>query len=211
MKASWHDAFELVLITDGIGDSARLARIVSAAVEGGLRAVQVREKNRSTAEQAQICRTLRSILSPVDGVLIANGAIEVALTQADGIHLGEGGMSPSAARAVLGADALIGYSAHNSDEVEWAVAEGVDYVSLSPVLATDCKPGADGLGVVAAGGLAAKCRVPAVWLGGINVETVRDVVQMRPFGVAAMSALCSAPDPRLVAQQMLRSLREGGR
>ena len=83
-------AMELVLISDGLGDPNRLAKLVALAVTGGVRAVQLREPDMSARVLADLCRQLLPVLERVGGLLLVNDRADlVAAGLAHGVHLGK--------------------------------------------------------------------------------------------------------------------------
>ena len=195
----------LVLITDGRGDVERVVSIVEGAVAGGVRAVQLREERMPARELARLCERLRPLLDDVSGLLLVNDRADVA-AQAHGVHLGRRSLPPTSARRLLGVDAVLGFSAHDADEMRWAAQQGADYVSLSPVFPTASKPGVPALGLARAHEIAMAAPIPVVWLGGFDLEAVAAVASREPFGVAVMSAICSAADPQAAAAGLLARL-----
>ena len=199
-------ALGLVLVTDGRGDGARILRIARAAIAGGVRAVQLREPGWTAHQLGALCGVLRGELEAVNGVLLVNDRADIAAAGlCHGVHLGHRSLKPAMVRGFL-PDAVVGYSAHDPGELRVAVEAGCDYASLSPVLATSCKPGAVAIGVEQAGEWTAECAVPVVWLGGIDLQTVGEVVRGAkgvPAGIAVRSALCEATDPEAVARELL--------
>ena len=140
---------QLVLITDDRGDPAQTAELVRAAVAGGVDAVQLREERLNDLELRDLIGQLRPITDKAGCVLLVNDRVGPGAL-ANGVHLGGRSIPPSAARSMLGNDAIIGYSAHDAAEVRWAEDQGADYVSLSPVFPTSSKPGAAALGLAGA-------------------------------------------------------------
>ena len=190
-------ALRLVLVTDGRGDAARLCRLVAAAVDGGLRTVQLREPALPAADYASLCERLAAILRAVGGVLLLNDRVAAARAEvAAGVHLGARSMPVAEARARLGPAAWIGFSAHDAAEIASAAAQGADYVSLSPVWPTTCKPGAPALGLPAALRIAQRAPLPVVLLGGIDERRAAELRGRWSGGVAVRSAICEAADPR---------------
>ena len=114
---------------------------------------------------------------------------------ADGIHLpldtlrewraARGRRSAPQADAVQ----LVGASAHSAAEIAEAAALGAHYATLSPIFATDCKPGAASLGAAA---LAAACRespLPVFALGGIGMDKLDACIEAGAAGCCMMSEL----------------------
>lgn len=197
----------LILVSDGLADRKRLVRIVSAAVAGGLRAVQLREPALSVRELASLCAELRPVLHAVNGLLLVNDRADlVAAGLADGVHLGAQSLPPARVRAFL-PDALIGFSAHDPTEIAWAREQGADYVSLSPVLPSSCKPGQPAIGIERAQLWTREAGLPVIWLGGINAACIGELPDS-PAGLALRSGLCGVEDPEAVVRRILAKGRD---
>lgn len=201
----------LVLITDGRGDLARIESIVTAALAGGVRCVQLREPQWSARHLMQGCERLMPRLERVGGLLLVNDRLDVAAARmAHGAQIGHRSLPPEVARELLGPNAPLGYSAHDHGELEVAARGGCDFALLSPVWPTSSKPGAPHLGELRARQLTARTSLPLVWLGGISAATVAHLATLpaleRPAGVAVRSAVMHADDPGEAAAALLRSM-----
>ncbi|MCE2453744.1 MAG: thiamine phosphate synthase [Nitrospinae bacterium] len=121
----------LYLITDrNAPPSGDFLSALEAALSGGVRFVQFREKDLPYAERLRLGQEIASLTSDHGACLIVNGDIDLAdALDADGVHLGKGTVSVSAMRA-SGYAGLIGYSAHAGVEAADAFAEGADFVTL---------------------------------------------------------------------------------
>jgi thiamine-phosphate diphosphorylase len=187
----------LLVLTDRSQCSGTLVDTVGAAVDGGARAVVLREKDLPEGERNRLAEQLRALLDPVDGLLIRAGA--AASAGADALHL--------AARDPLPRPrpALVGRSCHSPDELARARAEGCDYVTVSPVFPTASKPGygpplrPTGLAELVAGA------PPVYALGGVQPDDVPGCLAAGARGVAVMGAIMR--DPHLVPAY-LAALRE---
>lgn len=200
----------LILVTDGVGDPGRIEQIVLAAIRGGVRCVQLREPKWSARQMLRACETVRPMLEQVDGHLLVNDRIDVvAAGVAHGAQIGHRSLPPELARKVLGPDRLLGYSAHDADELASAAKHGCNFALLSPVWPTTSKPAAAFLSVVRAGLLTAAARLPVIWLGGVDCATIAEIAQVpaaqRPVGVAVRSAIMLADDPQSTAAELLQS------
>jgi thiamine-phosphate diphosphorylase len=201
----------LVLITDGRGDPVRVERIVAAAVQAGVRCVQLREPQWPARAMLRACERLLPVVTGAGGVLLVNDRLDVVATgMAHGAQIGHRSLPPEVARRVLGPAFVIGYSAHDTNELDLAVAAGCDFALLSPVWPTTSKPGALHLGVNRAGQYTSKARLPVVWLGGIDAARVRALAELpplaRPAGIAVRSAIMTALDPADAARGLLQAL-----
>lgn len=203
MVVTW-DALRVLLVTDGDGDVDRLRGLVRAAVAGGVRAVQLREPHLSARQLADLAAELRPVLTEVGGYLLLNDRVDVvAAGHAHGAQVGHRSLSPRDAKSVLGAGQLLSCSVHDEQQLAEAASAGADFAVLAPVFATSSKPGVVPLGVKLAGRWTAAAQVPVLWLGGVtpaNVATIANLPpEQRPCGVAVLSGICHAADPRAAA------------
>ena len=198
----------LILITDGRGDLERVAAVVEAVLAGGVRCVQLREPRWTARALLRACERLTPQLDACGGLLLVNDRVDVAATRvAHGAHIGHRSLPPELAREVLGPRAVLGYSAHDADELATAAQGGCDFALLSPVWPTTSKPDAAFLGPARAALLTVGARLPVVWLGGIDEQTVLELAALpptsRPVGLAVRSALMRADDPAAAARALL--------
>lgn len=186
----------LLLIADGFTRADVAARVV-AAVEAGVAWVQLRDHDAEPAAFASAARALADRLRAVsDGVTISvNRHVDVARQLGGGLHVGLRGPTVQTARAGMGPDALVGYSAHDASEAAAAVAAGADYVLFSPVYRTPSKPGHPGAGTDA---LRACCAhvagTPVLALGGVDPGRVPACLAAGAWGVAVRSGVLEADD-----------------
>lgn len=177
---------------------------VAAAVAGGARVVVLREKDLKWAERVELGCALAELLAPVGGTLIVAGAdVELAVTiGAGGLHLAATDSYPADRGALV-----IGRSCHDVEEVRSAVAEGADYVTVSPVFASLSKPGyGPALGVAALAELAGLAPVPVVALGGITPANARACLAAGAAGVAVMGTVMRSGDPCVTTVTLLAAL-----
>ena len=195
----------LYLVTDRtLAQGRDMAWIVREAVAGGVTMVQLREKDCATAEFVALARELKAALRPLGIPLIINDRIDVALAiDADGVHIGQNDMPYETARALLGKDKIIGLSVETMDEVIAANAVDVDYIGISPVYATPTKT--DTLvpfGLAGVEEVMTLSRHRCVAIGGMNSNTIGEVVRRGVEGVAVVSAIVSADSPRQVSAEL---------
>jgi thiamine-phosphate pyrophosphorylase len=196
----------LYLVTDPCTES--LHDVVVEAVSGGATCVQVRDKHATTQALATQARALRAAL-PAHVAVIVNDDVEAARS-VDGVHVGVDDVTPSRARATLGPDAVVGWSINDLDQLDDTTEMAAcDYVAVSPVWATGTKPDATeplGLPGVRAAADRLAGRLPLVAIGGIDHVRAAAVVRAGAGGVAVVSAICAAPDPRGAAERLRRSV-----
>ena len=179
--------------------------IVREAVAGGVTMVQLREKECSTAEFVALARELKTVLQPLGIPLIINDRIDVALAvNADGVHIGQSDMPYDTARALLGKEKIIGLSVETIEEVMAANALDVDYIGISPVYATPTKT--DTLTPFGLEGIEEVMRLSrhrCVAIGGMNRDTIGEVIARGIEGVAVVSAIVAADSPRQASAELV--------
>lgn len=203
--------WRLYLVTDrGLALGRPLEEIVRLAVAGGVTAVQLREKAASTSEFVELARRVKDALAPHGVPLIINDRVDVALAvDADGVHVGQQDMPVAEVRRLIGPDRLLGLSVETVAQAQAAEAWDIDYLGVSPIFPTPTKTdtcaawGLDGLRM-----LRGLTRRPLVAIGGLNVSNAAEVVAAGADGLAVVSALCSATDPRAAAQALRRIIQE---
>jgi thiamine-phosphate pyrophosphorylase len=203
--------FSLYLITDRTQTAGRmLPAVVADALRGGMRAVQLREKDLTGRQLFELAGELREITWKYDAKLLINDRVDIALAVgADGVHLGKAGLPVQKARSILGSEYLIGYSAHSAEEALQAQMDGADFVTIGPVYPTPSKAQygvPSGLRVLAE--TARTARIPVFALGGVKHSSIGEVLAAGAHGVALISAVMSAPDPMYETELLLRTIAD---
>jgi len=204
-------AHGLYLITDGRSARSGPAALLGAmekALEGGVRFVQLREKELPAKEFLRLARALRELTASFGARLIVNDRVDVAiLSDADGVHLGGRSVSATDARILLGPEKLIGVSTHSYEEALDAREDGADFITLGPVFATPSKAAwGDPVGVGLLEKVAASLSIPVYAIGGINPERVKHVLAAGASGVAVISAVLGRSDVKEGAHEMVSAL-----
>jgi thiamine-phosphate pyrophosphorylase len=192
----------LYLVTDrelALGRS--LEYIVAEAIAGGVTMVQLREKDCTTGAFIDLAQRLLAITRPPRVPLIINDRLDVALAvDADGVHVGQSDMPPLLARRLIGPDKILGLSVESLADAVAAEMLEVDYLGVSPVFLTATKPEAtNALGLEGLREIRRISRHPLVAIGGMNQQTAASTIAAGADGIAVVSAICSAPDPRAAA------------
>lgn len=192
----------LYLITDDNRDGALLAR-VTAALRGGLRILQYRDKHASAAAQSEMASALAALCRAAGALLIINDDPQLALAcHADGVHLGQKDGEVAAARALLGPHKLIGVSAGNVEEAETAAAAGADYIGLGSLYPTATKGDAIVVGLAELRAVRAAVTLPIVAIGGLNRDNAGAVIAAGADCIAVISAVMGAPRPDFSTKEL---------
>jgi len=163
---------------------------------GGATLIQLREKEMSPREFYPQAKEAVAVAARRGVQLIINDRVDMALAVGGhGVHLGQDDMPPEAARRLLGAEAVIGYSTHNLEQAIAATKLPIDYLAIGPIFATISK--SDTAPVLGLDGLRAVRQAigtfPLVAIGGISQANARQVVEAGADSVAVISALLSDP------------------
>jgi len=197
----------------GAADTRRtpFEEVVLSAVAGGVSVVQLRDKQSCTRDQLANAKRLKALLAPRGVPLIVNDRVDVALAAgADGVHLGQDDMPPADARRLVGAEMLIGTSVHNAREAAGVDPELVDYVGVGPAFGTASKANPDpAIGPSGVAELRRRVGLPAVAIGGITADNANRLADTGVDGVAVISAICHADDPRTAAEHIRRTFGAG--
>ena len=180
-----------------------LLQQAEAALQGGVTCLQLREKHleddaflAEAREMAALCRRYRV-------PFIVNDRVDIALAcGADGVHVGQDDMEVSAVRRMAGDKLMVGVSAHTVEEAVRAARGGADYLGLGAVFSTSTKADA---GAMSRDTLKAICQavdLPKVAIGGISAKNILELSGSGVDGVAVVSAIFGAPDPRRAAQDL---------
>jgi thiamine-phosphate pyrophosphorylase len=197
--------YDLYVITDEmLAGGLPHAEIARRAVAGGADVIQLRDKYLTSRELVRTGRDIRAITRRAGALFILNDRLDVALScGADGVHLGQGDISPGVARQLAPPGFIIGVSVGSVDEARVAEQDGADYVSLSPTFSTGSKHNAGpGHGLSRLRKIRHAVSIPVIAIGGIGMENVRDVIRAGADGVAVISAVVSVPDITQAARDL---------
>ena len=203
--------FDLYLVTDRNQTAGRdLLWVVEESLQGGLKAVQLREKDLSGKELFVLALKMRELCRRYEALLFINDRVDVALAvDADGVQLGEASIPVKDARRLLGQDKLIGASTHSQREAETAQENGADFVLFGPVYFTPSKaPYGAPQGIDPLKKIVEKISLPVYAIGGINAANIDQTRRTGVAGIALISAVMTASDPKLATEEILASFRD---
>jgi thiamine-phosphate pyrophosphorylase len=179
---------------------------LDAALRGGVDVVQLRLKDAPDEEIVSTARRFARLCAAHGALFILNDRPElVADAGADGVHVGQDDMSVGRARALVGAERLVGRSTHTPTQVDTA-DELPDYIGVGPVYETPTKPGRQAVGLDLIRYAREHAVVPFVAIGGIDERTVGGAVEAGARRIAVVRALVEAQDPEAAARRLKRAL-----
>jgi thiamine-phosphate pyrophosphorylase len=184
----------LYAITPETLDAAKVLDQVYEALDGGISALQYRNKKDSFFLQLGMAKAFAALCRTRGVPFIVNDSIDIAIASgADGVHLGRDDGDPAAARARMKGK-ILGVSCYDSvDAARAAVAAGADYVAFGSVFASPTKPGAV-RAPLSLFGEAHVLGVPMIAIGGITLENAPQLLAAGADGLAVISDLFDAPD-----------------
>jgi len=211
--------FNLYLITDRHQANGRsLTTVVEAALQGGVKAVQLREKDLSAKELFELARSLRGLTSQYRARFFINDRFDIALAvEADGVHLGQNSFNPKDVREILDGSQftihssrfLIGVSTHSLAEARKAEEEGADFITIGPVFYSASKAGyGRPLGVEIIKSVKEAVKISAFAIGGIKLDTISEVTAAGADGIAVISAIIGAEEPGIAAKDLLQAINK---
>lgn len=184
------------------------ASLEAALSAGPVAAFQFRVKDIDQHEAARLAAPLQEICARHDVAFIVNDSVSLAKRiKADGVHLGQDDGDPREAREILGRDAQIGVTCHNSRHLAMEAAEaGADYVAFGaffPTTTKDVKHQAD---LETLEMWSQFTEVPCVAIGGITPDNAKMVIDAGADFIAVSGAVWSHPDGPAVAVKAFNAL-----
>ena len=201
--------YKLYLVTDDQQDLATLKFVVERAVSGGVTMVQVREKHGDVRAFIERAKAVKSVLVGTGVPLIINDRVDVALAvDADGLHLGQSDMPAVLARQLIGPNKILGLSIETDKQLQEADSLPIDYIGLSALFATPTKTnlkkhwGYEGIQMALD-----STKLPIVGIGGINESNIPQLTETGIHGLALVSAICHAEDPKAATEYLLSLMK----
>jgi len=185
--------------------------VLDAAIRGGARIIQLREKDFTSGEFYRMALRFREMTAKAGMLLMINDHVDIALAVgADGVHLGQEDLPLIAARK-LAPELLIGISAHSREEALKAQSEGADYVNIGPIFPTRTKEGVKRfLGPEAIAGIAAGLEIPFTVMGGISGANIGQVLAEGARRIAVVTAVATAVDMAGMVAFLREKIRQAG-
>ncbi|KKA28524.1 hypothetical protein TD95_004597 [Thielaviopsis punctulata] len=216
--------YSLYLVTDStpaLLGSRYLPDVVHAAIDGGVTLVQYRIKNADTAAMIAEARALHAVTRARGVPLLINDRVDVALAVGcEGVHVGQDDMGVAEARRLLGPDKIVGVTAASVEEALRGCADGADYLGIGTVFSTSTKTntkhiiGTAGVkAILSALAASPYAAVKTVCIGGLTTANIPRVLYQSASphksldGIALVSAIISAPDPRTAASELLHLVK----
>jgi thiamine-phosphate pyrophosphorylase len=180
--------------------------LADAFLRGGAQLIQLRDKSMSSSARLSLADDLVRRARAAGAAIIINDRADIArLSGAAGVHVGQDDLAVHEARAVVGAEAVVGVSTHDAAQIAAAAHTSASYIAVGPIYGTSTKDtgySARGLDLVRAARATGK---PVVAIGGITLDCAQDVIAAGASSVAVISDLLTG-DPEDRVRQFIRSL-----
>jgi thiamine-phosphate pyrophosphorylase len=193
-----------VITPDEQPDPARLVEQVAAALRGGARLVQYRDKSGDGPGRERQARELKDLCARHGARLIINDDVGLARAAgADGVHLGQADMPIRQAREILGPGAIIGVTCHDRLDLALAAeAAGADYVAFGAVYPSPTKPDAVRAPLMLFAQAREVLTIPVCAIGGLDADNAAAVIRAGADMVAVVSGVFGRPDPEAEARRL---------
>jgi thiamine-phosphate pyrophosphorylase len=197
-----------MLITDRRVSVIGLVDAIGRALDGGVTAVQIREKDLTDDGFLALALPLAARVRDFGKAVIVNGRARLLdRLGADAIHLPSDSPPIPSVRSSLRSDISIGVSVHSVEEGVRRAEEGADYLLLAPIYAPfSKKPGTPPLGPEAIVALRERTPAPIIALGGIDASRAKEVVLAGASGVAVVGSILMAEEPMSAAAALSNAL-----
>ena len=181
--------------------------VLRQAIQGGVRVVQVREKEMSDRALLDYARRVRAITAESGTLFILNDRPDIAvLAEADGVHVGQEELSVADARRIVGPERLVGVSTHSIEQARQAVLDGANYLGVGPTFRSGTKSFDEFAGLDYVRQVASEIALPSFPIGGIDLTNVGEVVAAGARRIAVSGAICRAERPVAVAAELVERL-----
>ncbi|MBN2580649.1 MAG: thiamine phosphate synthase [Pirellulales bacterium] len=203
-------ASQLYVLLDGRSSTEAFQQLAEQLITAGVHVLQLRDKTLNDKELLERAKLLRRLTAGTPTLFIMNDRPDLAaLSQADGVHVGQEELSVKDARSIVGPAALIGVSTHSIAQARQAVLDGANYIGVGPTFPSGTKTFDQFPGLELLRAVAGEIRLPAFAIGGITLENLPTVLETGVSRVAVREALVNAPDPAAAAREFLAAFDYG--
>ena len=198
--------YRVYLVTDTVYfNDNNIWNKMDAALRGGVTLVQYRDKTQESRILYERALKMKALCDKYNLPMLVDDRADIAFAVgAAGVHVGQSDLPAEVARHMLGADAIIGVSAHNAEEALAAEAAGADYLGCGAVYPTGTKKDTSVIGVKGLKAIRAVTKLPFVGIGGVTLANYRDVLNAGADGAAIVSAILSANDIESTVQKFVQ-------
>ena len=200
-------AMLLYAITDRtwLRETESLTEVCSRVLDNGATFLQIREKDLKEDDFEREAAELKNLCEKYRVPFVVNDNVQIALDiDADGVHVGQSDIRGRDIRSIIGPDKILGISAGTVEEALEAEKAGADYIGVGAVFGTSTKKDARNLTLEKLKEICAAVQIPAVAIGGINKNNVKELEGSGVDGIAVISAIFGAEDPGRAAGELYK-------
>lgn len=201
---------KLYLVTDSTGKSdEEFLKALEEAIEGGVTFVQIREKNKTTAEYINLVSKALEVTRKHGVPLIVDDRVDVVLaTGADGVHVGREDMPVETARKILGKDKIVGATTKTVEQALAAYKAGADYLGVGAIYPTTTKVKTVLTSTDTLNDICNAVPIPANAIGGLNKDNLGVLKGIPIAGICVVSAIMKSESPKEAAQGLIKAIDE---
>ena len=201
---------KLYLVTDSTDKSdEEFLKALEEAIEGGVTFVQIREKNKSTAEYINLVSKALEITRKHNVPLIVDDRVDVVLaTGADGVHVGREDMPVETARKILGKEKIVGATTKTVEQALAAYKAGADYLGVGAIYPTTTKVKTVLTSTDTLNDICNAVPIPANAIGGLNKDNLGVLKGIPIAGICVVSAIMKSRSPKEAAQGLIKAIDE---
>ena len=200
--------YSLYVVTDrNLMSCESVEESVEKAILGGAGIIQLREKDLTSRQFYETALKVKEICKRLGAVFVINDRMDIAMAvDADGVHLGQKDLPVDVARKILGKDKLIGASTATVEEAKEAERLGADYIGVGAMFSTGTKKDTRSVTPELLKEICSAVNIPAVAIGGLNLERVKVLKGTGVRGAAVVSAVVAKEDIKKAAEDMKREI-----
>lgn len=200
--------YSLYVVTDrNLMSCESVEESVEKAILGGAGIIQLREKGLTSRQFYETALKVKEICKRLGAVFVINDRMDIAMAvDADGVHLGQKDLPVDVARKILGKDKLIGASTATVEEAKEAERLGADYIGVGAMFSTGTKKDTRSVTPELLKEICSAVNIPAVAIGGLNLERVKVLKGTGVRGAAVVSAVVAKEDIKKAAEDMKREI-----
>ena len=200
----------LYLVTDSTYHTEEsFLRTVEDACKGGVTLVQLREKNTGGRDYLEKASKVREITDRYQIPLIIDDRVDVAMAcGAAGVHVGASDLPVAEVRRLLGPDKIVGATAKTVEAARKAYQDGADYLGVGAIYPTTTKVTTVLTEVSTLSAICKAVPIPVVAIGGLNLSNLDILKGSGADGIAVVSAIMKAENPRKAAEELLMEVKQ---
>ncbi len=199
---------KLYLVTNSDGKTEEeFLKSIEEAILGGVTFVQIREKDKTTAQYIDLVSKALKITRKYNVPLVVDDRVDVVLaTGADGVHVGRDDMPVETARKILGDDRIVGATTKTVEQALAAYKAGADYLGVGAIYPTTTKVKTVLTSTDTLNDICNAVPIPANAIGGLNKDNLGVLKGIPIAGICVVTAIMKAVSPRKAAEELIEAV-----